>query len=175
MEEVLTVMTDDAFARLVAEEVKNRVTPAQREYFHLPENWDRWQRALVALVHNLDQQLTDLHEREARERARYEALGQDGLRLLAEMLADVESRTAKISRFRYHVEQRLEAVQRMMNSQSDVVEERAQVVEFLRRAVSRHQTLITEADLDPTPIDEALWAALDGRWEFDSIDLSALD
>lgn len=169
------MMSDDAFARLVADEVKNRVTPAQRDYFQLPENWDRWQRALVALIENLDDQLARLQEREERERVRYEALGQDGLRLLAEMLADVEGRMAKVSRFRYHVERRLESVQRMVNSQSDVIAERAQVADFLRTAIAQHRALCVEANLDPTPIDEALWSALDGRWEFDAVDLDTID
>ena len=36
-------MNDDAFARLVAQDVKNKVDPGQRAYLRLPENTQRWQ------------------------------------------------------------------------------------------------------------------------------------
>lgn len=167
-------MDDDAFARLVAEEVKNRVTPEQREYLSLPENLDRWQTGLISLIDNLDRQLAELNEREDRERVRYEALGKDGLSLLAEMLADVEHRRKKVERFRYHVERRLEAVQRLAAGSSEEIEERARLVNFLRKAIEEHRTLMVKANLEPTQIDRALWEALDGRWEFDAIDVEAL-
>ena len=47
-------MNDDSFARLVAEEIKNKVSDQQREYLKLPENWGRWQRAVSILLKNLD-------------------------------------------------------------------------------------------------------------------------
>lgn len=169
------MMSDDAFARLVAEEVKNRVTDEQRDYLNLPENWERWQRGLVALIANLDSQLADLQEREERETERYRALGADGLKLLAEMLADVEYRKKKIVRFKHHVERRLEAVRRLAESQSEVIEERARLVEFLRKAIEQHRNLMIQADLNPTAIDRALWDALEGRWEFDEIDLQSIE
>lgn len=169
------MMDDDAFARLVAEEVKNKVTSEQTEYLSLPENRDRWERALVALVENLDGQLADLQDREDRERSRYEALGKDGLKLIAEMLADVENRRKKILRFRHHVERRLEAVQRLAAGSSEEVAERARLVEFLRKAIEEHRAMMARANLEPTPIDRALWGALDGRWEFGEINLEALD
>jgi hypothetical protein len=50
-------MNDDAFARLVAEEIKNQVTTEQRDYLNLPENWARWKRAVEALADNLESQL----------------------------------------------------------------------------------------------------------------------
>lgn len=168
------MMNDDAFARLVADEVKNRVTAEQREYLGLPENRDRWERALVILTENLNNQLADLADREERERERYEALGKDGLKLLAEMLADVENRKKKVSRFLFHVERRIEAVQRMAAGSSEEIEERARLVEFLRRAIEQHRTLMIRENLEPTAIDSALWAALDGEWTFDDIDFDDL-
>jgi hypothetical protein len=47
-------------------------------------------------------------------------------------------------------------------------------IEFLRKAIKRHRELLAEYDLESTSIDEALWLALDGKWEFDNIDLSDL-
>jgi hypothetical protein len=169
------MMDDDAFARLVAEDVKNHISPEQREYLSLPENRDRWERALVALVDNLDGQLADLQDREDNERQRYEVLGKDGLKLIAEMLADVENRKKKIVRFRYHVERRLEAVQRLAAGSSEEIAERARLVEFLRKAIEEHRAMMARANLEPTPIDQALWEALDGRWEFNAVNLAALD
>lgn len=167
----MRLMNDDAFARLVGDEVKNRVSNSQREFLNLPENNDRWQAALGALLENLDDQLGDLQEREDRERERYEALGPDGAALLAAMITDVEGRRKKIARFRFHVERRLESVQRQEAGNSELIEERARLVEFLRKAIEQHQSMIAETDLDPTPIDHALWAALNGEWTFDKINI----
>lgn len=167
----MRLMNDDAFARLVGDEVKNRVSNSQREFLNLPENNDRWQAALGTLLENLDDQLGDLQEREDRERERYEALGVDGAALLAAMVTDVETRRKKIARFRFHVERRLEAVQRQEAGNSELIEERARLVEFLRKAIEQHQSMLAETDLDPTPIDHALWAALSGEWTFDKINL----
>ena len=167
-------VNDDEFARIVGNEVKNKVSASQREMLNLPENWDRWQHALEALLLNLDEQLREVDEREQYERARYEALGDEGAKLLVTMLGESDERKKKISRFRYHVERKLEAVRRLEATSSEAVAERARLVEFLRSAIERHRTLIEEVDFEPTPIDRALWGALDGRWDFDAIDFAAL-
>lgn len=166
------MLTNEAFARLVAEDVKNRVTSEQKRYLRLPENVERWQRTLVALLDNLSQQLVDLNDREQDETDRYQALGDDGIGLLAEMQADVDQRRKRISRFRYHVENRLdEATTIIASSERSPA---AELVAFMQKAIRKHRELIEEADLDPTAIDRALWAALDGHWEFDDIDLDAV-
>lgn len=167
-------MNDDSFARLVGDEVKNRVTASQREFLNIPENNARWQRALQALLMNLDQQLEELAEREQVERERFEALGADGATLLAAMTTDIDNRRSKITRFQFYVERRLEAVQRNESGNSELIEERARLVEFLRKAIEQHRSMLSETDLDPTPIDHALWAALDGEWTFDKIDLDEI-
>lgn len=162
-------MLDETFARLVAEEVKNKVSQEQADYLRLPENWTRWQRALTTLISNLNGQLDDITESEKRATDRYRALGDDGLKLLAEVMAENEARRKKIMRFRFHVETRLDEVTRMIAMGSDAVDERLKTVEFLRHAIERHRDMMTENDLEATAIDRALWLALDGQWEFDGI------
>lgn len=162
-------MQDDAFARLVAEEVKNRVTGPQADYLRLPENWTRWQRALVALVENLNRQVAEINAREVADATRYEALGEAGTRLLAESLAESEDKRKKIERFRFHVENRLDEVTRMIAVGSQQVDERLKTVGFLQAAIERHHALIAKFNIEPTKIDEALWAAVDGQWLFDDI------
>lgn len=166
------MLTNEAFARLVAEDVKNRVTDEQKKYLRLPENVERWQRNLVALLENLASQLTELNEREQGETERYKQLGDDGVRLLAESQADIDQRRKRISRFRYHVENRLDEATRLIAVAEMGVE--GEMASFLQKSIERHRELINEADLDPTPIDRALWAALDGRWDFDDIDLDSV-
>lgn len=168
-------MNDEAFARLVAEEVKNRVAAEQRDYLLLPENWTRWQRALLALIDNLDRQEVDLDDREKREAERYRTLGDDGLKFLAEAMAENENRRKKIVRFRFHVETRLDEVTRMIALGSSEVDDRLKVVEFLRLAIERHKEMMQTRNYEPTPIDEALWLALDGKWAFDEIGPDATD
>jgi len=51
----------------------------------------------------------------------------------------------------------------------EAIDERLHVVDFLRRAIEQHKAMMISYDLEPTPIDGALWAALDGRWEFDNL------
>ena len=162
-------MNDDTFARLVAEEVKNRVTVSQADYLRLPENWDRWRRALIALSDNLDSQIDTLVRRQAEAEERYGMMGADGLQLLAEELSDIEARQRKISRFQFHVSSRLDEVTKMIAIGSDQVDDRLAALEFLRQAIQKHRSLMEELDIEPTEIDVALWAALDGKWDFDSV------
>jgi hypothetical protein len=162
-------MNDDAFARLVAEEVKNRVSRNQREYLNLPENWTRWQRALIALDENLDGQLTRLDEDATADRQRYEALGEDGLKLLAEAMSDYEGRRSKVDRFRFHVGKRLDEVSRMIALGVEAAGDDITAYSFLRKAIERHRQMLEEYDLESTPIDHALWDSLDGKWTFDQV------
>jgi len=164
------MLTNEAFARLVAEDVKNRVTDEQKKYLRLPENVERWQRNLVALLENLSNQLADLNEREQVETDRYHGLGEDGISLLAETQADLDQRRKRISRFRYHVENRLDEATRLIAiADTDLG---ADMANFMQKVIAKHRDLLNEADLDPTPIDRALWAALDGKWLFDDVDLT---
>ena len=162
-------MLDETFARLVAEEVKNRVTDEQREYLRLPENWTRWQRSLMILADNLNGQLDILSGQEKDDTHRYKSLGDTGLKLLAETLSEYETRRKKIMRFKFHVDGRLDEVTRMIALGSDAVDERLKTVDFLRKAIERHHSLLQELDMEPTSVDQALWATLDGKWEFDDI------
>jgi hypothetical protein len=57
----------------------------------------------------------------------------------------------------------------MIATGGDKADERLSMIEFYRKAISRHKELMTEYELDATNIDEALWSALDGKWEFDEI------
>jgi hypothetical protein len=167
-------MNDDTFARLVAEEVKNNVSNAQRDYLKLPENLHRWERSLQALLDNLDNQIKNINQQRADEIARYEAMGDDGFKLVAEAASMHDLRAKKISRFRFHVESKLDDVSRQIAMSSDDEEEKVAFVQFLRSAISMHKKMLEDNDLEATSIDVALWDALDGVWSFDNIDLSGL-
>jgi len=162
-------MNDDAFARLVAEDVKNLSTKMQKEYLMLPENWTRWQRALKALVDNLRRQLDNISQQENEALEKYQDLGEEGTRIITEMNMGFQERRKKIERFSYYVEQKYDEVTRMILLGGDQVDERVGLIEFYRKAIMKHRELIDEYELNPTNIDEALWAALDGKWQFDDI------
>lgn len=162
-------MNDDAFARLVAEEIKNNASEQQRDYLRLPENWSRWHRAIKSLSDNLDNQLKAIHDRNQQEVARYSELGDDGIKLIAEATAEFDNRRKKIERFKFHVTSRLDEVSRMIALGTDAVEERLKTVEFLRKSIEQHKELMAYYEMEATPIDIALWSALDGRWKFDEI------
>ena len=167
-------MNDDAFARLVAEEVKNNISDAQKNYLLLPENWYRWQKALKALLDNLDSQIISINHQRADEIARYEALGDDGFKLVAEAASNYDYKVKKISRFKFHVESRLDEVNRRIAMGTDDLDEKVAFVQFLRAAIAMHKKMMEENDLEPTLIDTALWDSLDGIWSFDKIDVSEI-
>lgn len=161
-------MTDDNFAKLVAEEVKNKVSASNKQYLLQKENWDRWERSLIALVENLNGQLEDIQEDIESDTERYSSI-EDGHVLLTEALSSYESRKKKIERFRFHVENRLVDVSKMIETgvllEDDVM---ARLV-LLQKSIKKHKEMMVANDIEPTPIDRALWSALDGAWKFDSI------
>ena len=42
-------------------------------------------------------------------------------------------------------------------------------VSFLENAIKQHRLLLHKYELEETSIDVALWSALEGKWEFDSV------
>jgi hypothetical protein len=159
-----TEMNDDTFARIVADEVKNKATLSQREYLEMPANRERWKRALSALIDNLDDQISDLLDDEDADRERYERMGSSGAALLAEAIATYSSRRHKVERFKHYVQAKLERVQAMPETAEFVSRS-----EMFEKAILQHKRLMEEFDMEPSAADEALWATLDGKWEFDGI------
>ena len=68
-------MNDEAFSRLVAEEVKNKASEAQKKYLASPENLVRWKRALKYLSENLEAQTQEIDNYEAERLQKYKSLG----------------------------------------------------------------------------------------------------
>lgn len=161
-------MTDDAFAKLVAEEVKNRVSSESRSYLLEKDNWGRWRKALVSLIENLDDQIEDIHDDIASDTERYSQI-EDGSVLLSTALASYEMRKKKIERFRFHVQNRLAQVDKMIHTGVAIEDEPLAALMLLKKAIRMHKQLMFEQDMEETAIDKALWAALDGKWLFDEI------
>lgn len=159
-------MNDDAFARIVADDVKNKATQSQRDYLELPSNRQRWKKALGALIENLDDQISDLLDDEDSDRERYESLGSAGAALLAEAIATYGSRRHKIERFKHYVQMKLDRVNAMPEAGEFLSRE-----ELFENAIMEHKRLMEEFDMEPSAADEALWATLDGKWEFDSVNM----
>jgi hypothetical protein len=157
-------MNDDTFARIVAEDVKNKATISQQEYLSMAHNRDRWKRALTALIDNLNDQIEDINDDEAADIERYEKLGKSGIGLLSSATATYEERRHKIERFRFHVENKLDQVCAMSDT-----EEFLSRADLFEKAIRQHRLLMEECDMEVTPADEALWATLDGKWEFDDV------
>lgn len=160
---------DQTFAKMVAEEVKNKLSPSQRRILLKKENWERWRQNLVALLENLDAQIGATEKSRIADAERYESFGDEGLSLLEQANASYDSKVKKISRFRFHVERRLNEVATMIDT-GEVSESNGwESVEFLKRGIAKHRALLREYDLEETVIDRALWSLLDERWEFDNI------
>lgn len=160
-------MNDDMFARLVAEDVRGRATETQLEYLHLPQNRDRWKRALLALIRNVDQQIERINEDKDHDLKYYEALGREGQNLTIKATQDYDSQLSKREGFKFYVNKRLDYVVTLEEDKSAILR-----ANFLEAAILRHKSLINEFDMEPTEIDVALWASLDNKWEFDNISSS---
>jgi len=168
------MINDDIFAGMVAEEVKNKLSSGQRKELLKPENWNRWRDALLALVDNLEGQVEDIEEDAEADRIRYEALGGDGRRLAKEAAQAYNSKKIKVNRFLFHVNKRLDEVSTMIETGEAIQSDGWTEADSLRKAIIKHRSMMREFDLEATPIDMALWATLDGKWTFDSIDASLL-
>lgn len=168
------MITDDVFAQMVAEEVKNRLSPSQKKILLQPENWDRWKRALTALLMNLNEQIESTKSDMASDQRRYSHMGDEGQALSAAAQSAYDQRLNKIGRFKFYVENRLAQVEGMIVSDTAMETTPVEDLNFLRRAIGMHQQLLDKFDLEATSIDRALWATLDNRWEFDEVDASNL-
>lgn len=170
-------VSDDEFARLVSEDVKNKVSSRQRQVLLDPQNWSRWQRALLLLIENLENQIADIDADQESDRRRFAAMGEDGSILLQESEFAYQSRKTKIERFKFHVNRRLDDVVRMIESgktdhvHRDVLTANSDA-NFYRKAIAKHRALLDEYDLEATQIDRALWRALDNEWAFEEINES---
>lgn len=160
-------MNDDAFARLIAEDVKNNASMAQREYLCMESNLNRWQRGLIALVSNLDEQISAIESDESSDASRYTDMGKDGIFLLSQSIEHYAAKKSKIRRFKFHVEKRLDEVTMMIESNGNGS---LGYAEFLKAAILKHRELMDRFDLEPTDIDKALWAAVNNSWEFETIE-----
>ena len=157
-------MNDEIFSRLVAEEVKNRVSESQRLYLELPENQQRWKRALLALMRNLQSQIDSISQDKELDIKRYSDFGVDGEKLLVEATASYDLRIGKIERFKMFVEKRLDYAVSLSETKDS-----SERLKFLESAINKHRQLFKEFDIEADDADLALWAALDGRWMFDEV------
>ena len=157
-------MNDDAFARLIAEDVKNNISAAQKEYLQMPSNLNRWHRGLVALNRNLEQQIENINKDEEADIVRYINLGKDGEFLLSQAMSHYSEKKSKITRFKFHVEKRLNEVSIKAESGEN---HETSYAEFLKASILKHKEMIEKLELEPTDIDKALWASVDGLWTFD--------
>lgn len=170
-------LNDDEFARLVSEDVKNKVSSRQRQVLLDPSNWDRWKRALVILIENLDEQIEDINSDQEADKKRFSSMGEDGLVLLHESEFAYRTRRTKIERFKFHVNRRLDDVVKMIEvGKSDHLHRDLLTANsdanFYRKAIAKHRALLDEYDLEATEIDRALWRALDNEWAFEEINES---
>lgn len=161
-------MNDESFARLVADDVKNKSTEAQKKYLHLPENIKRWKRALGYLDANLEEQIKQISFFEASKLKELEYLGDEGTALIAEASANFTARKSKIQRFDFFVKAKLDEVARLDALSSGTVSTHDSE-DFYRRAIRKWWSLMEEFEMETTRIDEALHATLDGRWEFEGL------
>jgi len=169
LRDYMPIVNDDAFARMVAEEVKNKLSPLHKGELMKMENWGKWRDALVALSQNLQNQIDVIEEDAIADERRYMSIGAGGKRLSQEAVSYYGNKSARIKRFKFHVDKRLDEVQLMIDTGKEIESDGWDKVEFLRKAIAKHRSMLREYDLEDTAIDRALWSTLDYKWVFDSI------
>lgn len=162
-------ITDDEFARMVAEEVKNKLSPIHKQILLEKENWERWREALIALSDNLQRQIEDIEADAESDNERFSTMGRDGSTLSRDADKYYDSKATRVRRFKFHVDKRLDEVTVMIDTGSEVETDGWDKVEFYRRAIANHRKLMREFDLEDTALDRALWSTLNDEWLFDSI------
>lgn len=167
-------INDDAFARMVAEEVKNKLSPLHKKELLKKENWERWKDSLLYLSDNLQEQIDSIEADALSDERRYSSMGRDGKYLAKEAGKAYEARKKKVSRFKFHVDKRLDEVASMIETGHEISSDGWDKVDFYRNAIIRHRAMLREFDLEETAIDRALWATLNDAWVFDEIDVDNL-
>jgi hypothetical protein len=162
-------MNDDFFARLVAEEVKNKTSTMHKQELLKPENWNRWREALIVLSDNLQSQIENIESDSESDSKRYSALGYAGAKLTKESRNYYDNKATRIKRFKFHVDKRLDEVSLMIDTGEEIQNDGWEQAEFLRRAITTHRAMLRNFDMEDTAIDRSLWDALDSNWTFDSI------
>ncbi len=171
------MISDDMFAYMVAEDVKNKLSSSQKSILMEKENWQKWQKCLLVLINNLEEQLEDLHEDETADFQRFSEIESrygSKRNLLQQAEQSYKSKRTKIERFKFHVNKKLDEITKMIETGSIMHSTGWEQVEFLKRAIFAHRQMLNDNDMEPTSIDEALWASLHNKWEFDNIDVSSL-
>ena len=163
------MINDDAFAKMVSEDVKRKISYSDKNVLMQSENWERWKDTLLILVVNLDRQIESLVVDSEADSDRYLSMGRGGERLASTANRDYQLRIKKIERFKFHVNRRLDEVMMMIESGETKEENGWDKVSFLENAIKQHRLLLHKYELEETSIDVALWSALEGKWEFDSV------
>jgi len=162
-------ISDDAFAHMVAQEVKNKASEEHRQFLCQPENLDRWMRALNALLDNLNGQIENSTQDMIADEARYSGLGEDGIKLGAEAKMYYENKINKAERFKFHVVKRVSDVAGMISLQKAVGADEEKLFSLCRDAIEAHRMYLLRYDIETTPADEALYKALEGVWAFERL------
>lgn len=160
-------MNDEDFAQLVALDVKKRASRDGVAYLNREDNLVRWRNALSSLLLNLTRQVERFDDQINECIDRYSSLGREGVLHIEEVTSNLEDKKRKVVSFRFHVEKRFDEVSKMALIADGEVSPNGTIVDFYRRAIERHRELMREYEFEPTRLDDALWASLDGKWEFD--------
>ncbi len=156
-------MDQSEFDRLVSEDVKNLISPEKADYLRMPSNQGRWLKSLIKLMNNLDEQIDGLKQDEVIVTKNMPS------HLITEYKTGSDEKRTKIGRFRFYVMQRAAEAERMIALGEDHQDPDLKFAEFLTKAIVQHKEMMAQYDFEPTPIDKALWKAVEGEWTFTGI------
>lgn len=162
-------ISDDAFAHMVAQEVKNKASDEHRQFLMQPGNVDRWLKTLDSLLDNLNRQVESATQDMIADCERYERLGEDGVVMLAEARHYYEQKISKIEKFKFYVIRRISEVAALTSQYRSGNVDSEKMLLMCKDAISAHMRYLLEHDIETTPADEALYKALEGVWAFDQI------
>ena len=163
-------ISDDAFAHMVAQEVKNKASDEHRQFLAQPGNVDRWLKTLNSLLDNLNRQVESSRQEMIADCERYERLGEDGVVMLAEAKHYYEQKISKVEKFKFYVIKRISEVATLTSQYKSGNVDNEKMLLMCKDAIIAHMQYLREHDLETTPADEALYKAVEGVWAFDQIE-----
>lgn len=165
-----TDIDDETFARLVADNIKNKTSVAQNKFLELPDNNLRWQKALNSLIDTLNDQINKISYETKESIGKYSDYGDISHDSLTRTIAHGDTRKQKIERFKFYVEKKLSEAQSI--DAADVV---ADLGSLTVMAIRKHQEMSLYHKIENTPLDIALYDSLNGVWSFNKIRESDLE
>jgi hypothetical protein len=151
------MISEDQFALMVSEDIKNKADQTTKDILRSKDNRDRWRQALIKIISNVEKRVDYLSKEAMSLRHNYPNFEDDPAGSIAKTIE-------KSERFKFHAEKKLAEVDRLIFLKEENPD--AKLSGFLKDAILMHKQLKQSYKRPADHADVALWNAIDGKWTF---------